>query len=177
VLDAVLCAECREKQLGTGRAFHRAMAANPSSWSHRGPILALAVVGLVVSSYLTSYQLGIIRRVWDPLFGSGSSAAILHSALSRLLPVPDAMLGAFGYLVDLVLTSLGDEQRWRTQPAVVLLLGFVVVLMALVSIGLVCYQALVVGRFCTLCLVSAAASLVILPLAWPEVAAAVRVRS
>ncbi len=152
-------------------------ADNPSSWSHRGAILALAVVGLLVSSYLTSYQLGIVGTVWDPLFGSGSSARILHSPLSRTLPVPDAMLGAFGYVVDLILTSIGGEQRWRTLPEVVMLLGLVVALMALVSIGLVCYQAIVVTTFCTLCLVSAAASLAILPLAWQEVSAVVRVRT
>ncbi|MGE5360168.1 MAG: vitamin K epoxide reductase family protein [Bacteroidales bacterium] len=152
------------------------MTANPSSWSHRVPILVLAVVGLIVSSYLTSYQLGLLRTVWDPLFGSVSSAHVLHSPLSRMLPVPDAGLGALGYLVDLILTSVGGEERWRTRPAVVLLLGVVVAGMALVSLGLVCYQAFFARTFCTLCLVSAAASLVILPLAWEEVAAAARVK-
>lgn len=148
------------------------MTAHPSSWSHRGAILVLALAGLIVSCYLAGYQLGFVPAVWDPLFGSSSSARVLHSPLSRMLPVPDAALGALGYLVDAILTIVGGEQRWRTRPGVVLLLGLVAAGMALASLGLVGYQALVVRRFCTLCLASAALSFVILPLAWREAAAA-----
>jgi hypothetical protein len=43
----------------------------------------------------------VFTRVWEPFFGEGSRV-ILTSSVSRLLPVPDAALGAFGYLLDAV---------------------------------------------------------------------------
>ena len=41
---------------------------------------------------LALYQLGYFSEVWEPFFGNGS-AEVLHSALSRVLPIPDAALG------------------------------------------------------------------------------------
>ncbi len=141
---------------------------NPSAWLKRVRVLVLAAVGLAIASYLTAYQLGIVDTVWDPIF-DGSAARVLHSWLSRLLPVPDASLGAVGYVADLVLTSIGDEERWRTMPSVVLVLGVVVAGMAAVSVLLVIFQAFVLRSYCTLCLASAGLSLVIFRLAWEEV--------
>ncbi len=132
-------------------------------------MLALAAAGLAIASYLAAYQLGAVAHVWDPLF-DGGSADVLHSALSRLLPVPDALLGALGYVAELVLTSVGGEDRYRTRPTVVILLGGVVTAMAVVSSVLVFLQLVVIGHLCTLCLASAGLSFVILPLAWEEVA-------
>ncbi len=148
--------------------------ANPSAWSARARILVLAATGLAIATYLTTYQLGMIATVWDPIFGAGS-VRVLHSSLSRALPVPDASLGAVGYLFDLVLTGIGGEDRWRSRPVVVVGLGVVATGMALASIGLIIFQALVVRAFCTLCLGSAGLSVVIWPLAWEEVAAALAI--
>ena len=41
---------------------------NPSDWTQRLPIIVLAVIGLYVSRYLATYQLGHIPAVWDPFF-------------------------------------------------------------------------------------------------------------
>ncbi len=142
---------------------------NPSAWPKRARVLVLAAVGFAIASYLASYQLGALSRVWDPLFGGGSER-VLRSMLSRLLPVPDALLGALGYLADLVLTSIGGSHRWRTHPRVLLLLGITVTVMAVVSAILVFLQLVVLRSLCTLCLASALLSFVIFPLAWEEVA-------
>ncbi len=143
---------------------------NPSTWLKRARVLVLAAAGLAIASYLTAYQLGIVATVWDPIFGRDATR-VLHSWLSRMLPVPDASLGALGYLADLVLTAIGGEDRWRTFPSIVLVLGLVVTGMAVVSVLLVIFQAFVLHRYCTLCLISAALSLVIFRLAWEEVSA------
>ncbi|HZI72549.1 MAG TPA: vitamin K epoxide reductase family protein, partial [Gemmatimonadales bacterium] len=74
---------------------------NPSSWSERVPLIALAVVGGVIATYLALYQTGVVNSVWDPFFGSGSQT-ILKSSVSRILPIPDAALGALGYVLDAV---------------------------------------------------------------------------
>jgi uncharacterized membrane protein len=154
----------------SARFVSSADGGNPSVWSKRGRVLGLAAAGLAIAGYLTSYQLGIIASVWDPFFGVGSER-VLHSALSRLLPVPDALLGAVGYLADLVLTAVGGSDRARTRPWIVLLLGVVVTTMAVGSGILVFVQILVLRAFCTLCLVSAGLSFAIFVFAWEEVAA------
>ncbi len=145
---------------------------NPSAWPKRARVLVLAAIGLAIASYLASYQIGLLTTVWDPIFGHGS-VRVLHSALSRLLPLPDAVLGALGYLADIVVTSIGDEERWRKAPLAVLAMGGVVTAMAVVSAVLVFLQVFVIRNYCTLCLVSAWLSLVIFPLAWEEVAATI----
>src|ERR1041384_4704554 len=112
---------------------------NPSRWSDRIPILAVALVGCGIATYLTLYQLHVFPAVWDPLFGNGSQV-ILHSSVSRLLPIPDAALGAIGYLLDAVSGVIGGRERWRTMPWIVLLFGVAVGPLGLVSLLLVISQ-------------------------------------
>ena len=97
--------------------------ANPSAWSHRLPVVVLALLGCAVSTYLTAYQWHITSTGWDPIFGPTSSQAVLTSFVSRYLPLPDATLGALAYVVEAVMTAIGDTHRWRTQPWVVILYG------------------------------------------------------
>ena len=99
--------------------------ANPSHWAHRLPVIVLALVGCAVSAYLTLYQWHVTASVWDPLFGSVSSEAVLSSTVSRALPLPDATLGALAYLIEAVVTSLGGTDRWRSMPWLVMGFGLV----------------------------------------------------
>src|SRR5690606_4441871 len=89
----------------------------------------------------------------------------------RSFPVSDAGLGAALFLVDSILVSAGDERRWRTLPWLVLLFGVVIVPMGIAAIVLVILQPLVVGAWCSWCLLTAIASLVMIPLVVDEVAA------
>ena len=70
---------------------------NPSAWSQRVPIAVLATIGFGIAGWLALFQLGALPAIWEPFFGDGSRT-ILTSGVSRMLPVPDAALGAFGYL-------------------------------------------------------------------------------
>jgi uncharacterized membrane protein len=133
---------------------------NPSSWSHRLPVVGLALLGCGLATYLTLYQWHVTTAVWDPIFGSRSSEAVLTSATSRLLPVPDATLGALAYLVEAIVTALGDAHRWRTAPWLVVVFGLVLAGLALTTLGLVLTQIFLVHALCTLCLCSAAISFV-----------------
>jgi uncharacterized membrane protein len=133
---------------------------NPSAWSHRLPVLLLALLGCALATYLTLYQWHVTASVWDPVFGPRSSEAVLTSAISRFLPLPDATLGALAYVVEAVVTALGGEDRWRTSPWLVVLFGLVLAGLALTSLGLVLTQILLVHALCTLCLCSAAISFV-----------------
>ena len=146
-------------------------SASPSAWSERWRPLALAAVGLAIAAYLTAFQVRLVGSVWEPFFGSGSRT-ILTSSVARALPIPDASLGMAAYLADLVLGFVGGPARWRTMPWIVFLFGAVVGLAGLTSLLLVVAQAAIIHAWCTLCLASAAISLGIVPLAWPEVRAA-----
>ena len=120
-------------------------------------LVVLALLGAAIASYLTAFQVGLVHHVWDPLFGVGSEH-VLASAVSRLLPLPDASLGAAVYLLDAVLASaivlrVGPQRPVRRALAVVATLG------ALASLVLVVLQPLVAHAFCSLCLASAAISI------------------
>ena len=131
---------------------------NPSSWSKRIFLLILAVVGFLIALYLGLYQLHVFQNVWEPFFGNGTDA-VVKSSFSRSLPIPDGLIGAFGYLCDIVLVSIGDNIRWKTKPWVVILYSILVAMMGLVSILLIIIQPLVLHTWCTLCLASAILSL------------------
>jgi uncharacterized membrane protein len=138
-------------------------------------VAALALAGAAVAIYLTLYQWRLTTSVWDPLFGAASSEAVLTSFVSRLLPLPDATLGALAYVAEALASLLGGEQRWRTHPALVALgFGGIVGGLAATSLVLVLAQLLLVRAACTLCLVSAAISFVNVWLARCEVLASLR---
>jgi uncharacterized membrane protein len=143
------------------------VSASPSAWEKRLPIAGLALAGLAIAVYLTLYQLGIVPTAWEPLFGDGSRK-VLHSPISRLLPIPDASLGAAGYLVEIVTALIGGRERWRTAPKTVLFFGAVAAAMALFGLLLAAAQAFLLRAGCTLCLMSAGISMGIAGLAWEE---------
>ncbi len=147
--------------------------AGVSAWPKRMRTAALAAIGLAVAGYLAAFELGWLTSVWEPFFGDGSRR-VLTSSIARALPVPDALLGAGAYLADIVLVSLGGQRRWATAPWLVLVYGAAVVVFALVALGLVVAQATLVGAFCSLCLTSAAISLLIAVAATEEIVAATR---
>lgn len=143
---------------------------NPSTWMQRAPILALALFSFFLARYMTAFQLGHISRVWDPIFGDGS-VLVLGSALSKSFPISDAGLGAFTYLVEFLSGFMGDPRRWRTMPWMVALFGFMVVPLGIVSVVLIMLQPVIVGAWCTLCLLSALFMLIMVALSIDEVIA------
>lgn len=143
---------------------------NPATWGQRAPILVLGLVGFFISRYMAAYQLGHIPEAWDPFFGVGTER-ILKSEVSRMFPVSDAGLGAAVYLLEVLMTAMGDPRRWRTMPWMVAFFALLVVPLGVTSVVLVVLQPLAVGTWCTLCLVAAVTMLVMVPLALDEVVA------
>lgn len=143
---------------------------NPSSWAQRSILLVLGFGGLVVSRYLAAYQLGYIDTVWDPFFGA-QSQRVLDSKMSHSWPVSDAGFGALAYTFEFLMVFMGSQSRWRTMPWMVTLFGILVIPLGLVHILLVISQPVIVGAWCTLCLVAAAFMLPMIPLEGDEVIA------
>ncbi|HWC14824.1 MAG TPA: vitamin K epoxide reductase family protein [Actinomycetota bacterium] len=140
---------------------------NPSQWGERIPIVVLSLIGTAIATYLALYQLDVIEDVWEPFFGPGSRT-ILNSKVSHILPIPDAALGAFGYLLDAVTGMIGGEERWRRMPWIVVIFGLAVGPLGAVSILLVILQPVMFDAFCTLCLGSALISVLMIAPAMDE---------
>lgn len=146
---------------------------NPATWSQRIPIVVLAMVGFFIAGYLTLYQIDAIPTVWEPFFGRGS-VKILNSRVSHVLPIPDAALGAFGYLVDAVTGVIGGTHRWRRMPWIVIVFGLAVGPLGFVSVMLVVFQPVLFDAWCTLCLASAVVSIAMIGPAMDEMLASLQ---
>lgn len=164
---------------------------SPSAFTQRLPIIAMAFVGFFISRYLAAYQLGHIDGLWDPFFGPGSGGAItpegvgeggpagarngteavVTSWVSKGFPIVDAGLGAFAYLLDVLAGSVGDRRRWRTMPWMVILFGLLIVPLGAVSVSFIMIQPPLIGALCTLCIVQAAVTVVLIPYSIDEVLA------
>lgn len=140
---------------------------NPSAWPQRVPICILAALGFGIATWLSLFQLGVLPTIWEPFFGQGSRT-ILTGRVSHLLPVPDAVLGAAGYLADAVFGLVGGTARWRRLPWVVVVFAIAVIPFGLTSLTLFILQPTLYGNWCTLCLLSVAVSLAMVPYAWDE---------
>lgn len=150
---------------------------NPSSWFQRAPIIILAFVGLLISRYMGAYQLEHVDGVWDPFFsgtrgeGLNGTEDIITSSVSKAWPVPDAALGALVYALEILTGFMGSTRRWRTMPWLVILFGFMIVPLGAVSITFIIIQPIVIGTWCTLCLIAAAAMLIQIPYSLDELVA------
>lgn len=150
---------------------------NPSAWSERLPIVALAVVGTAVAGWLALYQQEFVDTVWEPFFGDGTKEIVRESGFSQFFerfPIGDAALGMFGYLLDAVTGAIGGTKRWRSMPWIVVIFGIAVGPLGVVSIMLVIMQPVLYDAFCTLCLVSAVISLAMIGPAADEVLASLQ---
>jgi nucleoside-diphosphate-sugar epimerase/uncharacterized membrane protein len=146
---------------------------NPSVWKERLPIIAMAMGGFGIALYLALYQWRIVQDVWEPFFGDGSRV-VLNSPISGILPIPDAALGAFGYVLDAVTGAIGGVRRWRTMPWMVILFGLAVGPLGAVSLLLVIVQPVLLNNWCSLCLVSAWLAVVMIGPAMDELLASLQ---
>lgn len=150
---------------------------SPSSWFQRAPIILLAFVGFFISRYLTAYQLGHIDAVWEPFFAGAldnpknGTEEIITSSVSEAWPVPDAGLGAMTYALEIMTGLLGSTRRWRTMPWVVMAFGIMIVPLGIISITFIIIQPILLGTWCTLCLIAAAAMLIQIPYSFDELVA------
>lgn len=143
---------------------------NPSSWVQRAPIIVLAFVGFFLSRQMSAYQLGYTQVLWEPFFTPGTRA-VLTSDVSHAFPISDAGFGAVAYMIEALMGFMGDKQRWRTMPWMVTFFGILVVPLGIVSVGLIILQPVVVGAWCTPCLIAALAMLTMIALTLDEVVA------
>jgi nucleoside-diphosphate-sugar epimerase/uncharacterized membrane protein len=148
---------------------------SPSTWLQRLPIIALGLFGFFIARYLAAYQLGHAGAVWEPFFSGGNgkdgTEFIITSDVSRAWPIPDAGLGATSYMIEALMGAMGTATRWRTMPWMVTFFFILVVPLGGVSIFFIIIQPIMIGTYCTLCLIAALAMLIMIPLTLDEVVA------
>jgi nucleoside-diphosphate-sugar epimerase len=147
----------------------------PSTYLQRLPIIALGAVGFFIARYLAAYQMGHIDHIIDPFFagreGLNGTATIITSHVSKAWPVPDGGLGAVTYMFEILMGAMGDRRRWRTMPWMVTMFIIVVVPLGVVSIYFIIIQPIVIGTYCSLCLLAALAMVIMIPYALDELIA------
>jgi uncharacterized membrane protein len=148
---------------------------NPSTWLQRLPIITLGFFGFLLARYLAAYQFGHIDAVWEPVFPGrealNGTEDIITSDVSKTFPVSDAAFGGLAYMLETLMGAMGSAKRWRTMPWMVTFFFILVVPLGAVSIGFIVIQPIMIGTYCTLCLIQAFAMLVMIPLAIDEVVA------
>lgn len=161
----------------TGPTIPPGWTYSPSSWFQRLPIIVLAFIGFFISRYLCAYQLGHIDGVWEPFFAGSlqdpknGTEEIITSSISKAWPVPDAGLGALTYALEILTGIIGSAKRWRTMPWLVILFGIMIVPLGVVSIFFIIIQPILLGTWCTLCLIAAVAMLIQIPYSIDELIA------
>jgi nucleoside-diphosphate-sugar epimerase len=161
----------------TGPVVPPGWSYNPSDWTQRLPIIALAVLGLYVSRYLAAYQLGHIPDVWDPFFDGSptdpqnGTEEIITSWVSKAWPVSDAAVGGYTYLLEILTGIVGSRMRWRTMPWLVVLFGLMIAPLGITSIFFIIIQPIAIGTWSTIALIGAAAILVQIPYSLDELLA------
>ncbi|SEQ98461.1 Nucleoside-diphosphate-sugar epimerase [Nitrosomonas sp. Nm51] len=161
----------------TGPTIPPGWTYSPSSWFQRLPIIILAFIGFFISRYLCAYQLGHIDSVWEPFFPGAlqdpknGTEEVITSSVSKAWPVPDAGLGAMTYALEILTGIMGSSRRWRTMPWLVMLFGILIVPLGIVSIFFIIIQPILIGTWCTLCLIAAAAMLIQIPYSLDELIA------
>jgi hypothetical protein len=91
--------------------------------------------------------------------------------VSQAWPVSDAGLGAVTYMLEIVTGLMGGRNRWRTMPWLVIVFGIMIVPLGAVSIFFIIIQPIVIGTWCSLCLLAAAAMLLQIPYSFDELVA------
>lgn len=124
---------------------------DPSTWIQRAPITVLALFCWFITRYFAAYHLGYTTTLWDPLFPNGTLAVTGSHAFTLLLPV--SKYAAAIYSIVILLALKGGTSRWRTMPWVVCIFGFIVVPVGLLNIVFILLQPVVLGQWCTLCLI------------------------
>ena len=66
---------------------------------------------------------------------------------------------------------MGGRSRWRTMPWMVVLFGIAVVPLGVISIYFIIIQPIVIGTYCTLCLITALGMLIMIPFSLDELVA------
>lgn len=118
----------------------------------RMAIAVLALIGLMISTYLSMYKLGYLGEIQCTI---GGCEKVQTSRFADFLGLPVSVWGVGAYVTLLVLAMLGIQPRWQRERWVALaLFGFSAVGVAF-SAYLTYLEAFVIHAWCQWCVISA----------------------
>lgn len=120
---------------------------------HRMVVAVLALVGLLLSLYLTLHRLGVI----GPIACAGSAACdvVQLGPYGALLGVPVAAYGVAAYLGILGTALAGLQERWLAHPGPTRLVALLSGAGVAFTLYLMYLELFVIRALCAWCLASA----------------------
>jgi uncharacterized membrane protein len=126
--------------------------------ANRMAIAALALIGLLISIYLTLHKYGYIGQL---ICGTGSCETVQTSKWAVLFGVPVPVLGVVGYLVILVLAIISLQPSLHHSRAMSLVLFIVADGAFMFSLYLSFLEQFKIHAWCRWCIGSAVISVLI----------------
>lgn len=133
---------------------------------NRMGIALLALVGVLISAYMTAYKFGLLGSI---VCGTGGCETVQNSPWSLFLGVPVPIIGLIGYGLLFIVALLGLQARFEDDRRIALLLVSAGVTGAAFSAYLTYLEASVINAWCRWCIVSAILAGLILVFALPEI--------
>jgi len=119
----------------------------------RQALVVLALVGLLVATYLWLYKIGVIGVLQC---GTGSCEAVQTSRYAVVFGVPVAFVGVAGYAVLFVVGVVGLQPAFVADRRVMLLLAALATAGFAFTLYLTSIELFVLHAICRWCVVSAA---------------------
>jgi uncharacterized membrane protein len=117
----------------------------------RQAIVLLALVGLLVATYLWLYKIGVLGELQC---GTGSCESVQASPYAELLGIPVAFYGVAGYAALIALGLAGLQPRFAPDRRVGVLLALLATVGFAFSLYLTAIELFVLHALCRWCVVS-----------------------
>lgn len=118
----------------------------------RQAIVLLALVGLLVATYLWLYKIGVLGEL---RCGTGSCESVQASRYAELLGIPVAFYGVAGYAALMVLGLATLQPRFAADRRVAVLLATLATVGFAFSLYLTAIELFVLHEMCRWCVASA----------------------
>jgi uncharacterized membrane protein len=118
----------------------------------RQAIVLLALVGLLVATYLWLYKIGVLGELQC---GTGSCEAVQASRYAELFGIPVAFYGVAGYAALMALGLAGLQPRFAADRRAGVLLATLATVGFAFSLYLTAIELFVLHEICRWCVVSA----------------------
>ncbi|MDB4949691.1 MAG: hypothetical protein JWM27_2340 [Gemmatimonadetes bacterium] len=130
-----------------------ALEIEPRLPASRMGVALLALAGVLLSTYLTLYKLGLVG---DLVCGTGACERVQDSPWAYFLGLPVAAWGVAGYLALLVLAVVGLQPRFARSRGIAVLIFLASLAGVAFTAWLTYLEAAVIHAWCRWCLGSAA---------------------
>lgn len=133
--------------------------------ANRMAITVLALVGTLISAYMSAYRFGLLGTI---VCGTGGCETVQNSPWATFIGVPVPLIGLFGYggLFGVALASL--QPRFQDDPRIARMLAVAAVVGLTFSAYLTWLEAAVIRAWCQWCIVSAMLATLIFVVTVPE---------